>query len=1130
MLILLLFIIWLIPIAAFLLRYALCSELVKRIQKGNRLYQICALICVIGIVAWGGVKPNMSMDSNSIDEIERPSNNLIINSIVENTAHTTQSELTNSNASLDLGRFGFSEEEISTGFVLTGVSTNEHRSFAIPANGIAYEPWLKYGASDDVFIYEQDTPIMELGTNAYNRARIYSQGSVQFEQNLMVNVLDVVLGISPTNNWCEVESPMLWYLVDRKSTIFTWHDVLLNRISEANVSFQLEIKNSGDIIAHYDRRTVEFIKAGAVDFDISVLNNNIENLAYNNTCSTTNHTCASIYNFSSNGGVNVSHLCEIINECEVGISLYWTNISNLNHTSSDEDNDGISNFEEICIYKTDCYNADTDGDNRSDSHEVQNGFSAVNADENNDSVPDGIDSDEWASHPLWCTNNTPSIIISLDTPIPAGTSASLMLNDLTIPLSETNSWSLTLPQGELVNVRLQSTGTEPIDLSLSYPNSDTQNYNNSVWIDDPAGIFDGAAFNQDVARMCVPTVRFYDDKTKTFIRSICLHHSSESYRDLRIVFSPKEFQDSIIVENITLEELELIGENLVRISIQEESDASFGYLTYEWFCQYFEYRHVFGMVDIHRCNSIHNEGYCTICSYNCIDFDNIKVDINGDYNRSGNLIDHENEGNAVLFNNSHGMVIPVNNNDTNLDGVPDCNDEEINGLDDLNELKRIRIEALNIPPYFADDVSAKLKIYTLASDIDTSRIVTDKVRIYNGTTIFAEPFNFVHDGEGIYSTNLSDDQVKELCTNSQELLIEGCWHGSQINISLEIRINGTLFKSDYISILTAPFFVLSNCDQAKKLFMGYYLDWSEVYNSITNSNFLDIPIEIDGHSYLQDYAEFGASIDSNGEYYPVIMDFNSNNFNDETSPNTGFFSLAAGGQGGNIEGLPVSEQHPYGRVIVGSTLKNRQPQIYKFLKNQKIQGELIELDTDWLKVGHVDEIISVVPTANSYKIFVFDTQLAIDIFATNVNNSTIFYPEILNKTYSSYTNLQNQTLVNFMTNRTAEIFTTLSNNNIETMQIVSVPVLFSLGVQSASDQESHSECILFNPLNSVYLNVNGENKAILSVGLYAPYCSYYFDLLVTLGYNNGNILPINTILMQNGGGSIHCATNIKRER
>ena len=541
MLILLLFIIWLIPIAAFLLRNALCSELVTRIQKGNRLYQIFAVICIVGIVAWGGVKPNMSMDSNSIDEIGSVSASSTINSILENTAHTTQSELTNSNASLDLGSIGFSEEEIATGFVLTGVSINEHRSFSIPANGVAYEPWLKYGASDDVFIYEQDTPIMELCTNSYNRARIYSQGAVQFGQSLMMNVLDVVLGIPPTNNWREVESPMLWYLVDRKSTIFTWQDVLLNRISEANVSFQLEIKNSGDIIAHYDRRTVEFIKAGAIGFDISVLNNNVENLAYNNTCSTTNHTCASIYDFSSNGGVVVSHLCEIIKECEGGLSLYWTNISNLDHTLADEDNDGLSNFEEICIYKTDCYNADTDGDNRSDLVEIQNGYSAVNADENNDGIPDGVDSDEWASHPLWCTNNIPSIVISLNTPIPVGTSASLMLNDLTIPLSETNSWSLTLPQGELVNVRLQSTGTEPIDLSLSYPNSDMQNYNNSVWIDDPAGIFDGAANNAE-AQIAKPTYDIYVDGNK--IEQNYCAHSDEIYFDINVYPSEIELDFS----------------------------------------------------------------------------------------------------------------------------------------------------------------------------------------------------------------------------------------------------------------------------------------------------------------------------------------------------------------------------------------------------------------------------------------------------------------------------------------------------------------------------------------------------------------------------------------------------------
>jgi hypothetical protein len=495
------------------------------------------------------------------------------------------------------------------------------------------------------------------------------------------------------------------------------------------------------------------------------------------------------------------------------------------------------------------------------------------------------------------------------------------------------------------------------------------------------------------------------------------------------------------------------------------------------------------MVDIHRCNSIHNDGYCTICSYNCIDFDNIKVDINGDYNRSGNLIDHENEGNAVLFNNSHGMVIPVNNNDTNLDGVPDCNDEEINGLDDLNELKRIRIEALNIPPYFADDVSAKLKIYTLASDIDTSRIVTDKVRIYNGTTIFAEPFNFVHDGGGIYSTNLSDDQVNELCTNPQELLIEGCWHGSQINVILDVSINGSLFKRDYISILNAPFFVLSNCDQATKMFLGTNPDLYGLHDDLIDLNFLNIPMENVGYDYMQDYAEFGASIDSKGNFYTVIMDLDSKVFIKELSPTTGYFPIGIRGEGGNIEGLPVSALHPYGRVIVGSTLKNRQRTVYNFLKNQKIQGDLIELDTDWLRVGHVDELISIVPSIYSYNVFVFDVDLAINIYTNSLNDSSIIQKEEISTEASAYLKPQYEIQINQMKNRTDEIISILRDNGIQESQLIRTPVLFELIEYDDGLFGSLSSCVLFNSINSVYMIESNVRKAIFSGSSYTPYNS-----------------------------------------
>lgn len=1119
------------------------NEIKAFLKKQSTSGRIVFLLLFLVMTIYGGTKPTDGSSTNDVNNVSESINISADASLgqlhtgqiddddkfenISSLEQTSSSSITSSFASIP---DDFSNTQKSLGYVLVGIITNELHNFSITANGAAFEDWLTYGASDDMFVYEQNNPIATYGTNLYQSARVYSQGSIGFSTNLMINVFNTILGIPPTNNWQGLEEPMLWCENNQRNSVFSWHDVLLNRINNENISFKVEITNDGDIISHYDNRVTEYIKnLTNFTYSISISSNTTEEIAINNTCSITNHTCATLYESSPNGGIVASHLCEIIQSLNSGLSLLWKNISDLKQ--NDDDNDGLSNFEEICIYKTNYLYADTDGDCLNDAYELYNGYSPIDADEDNDGIPDGANPNEWSAHPLWSKDNTPSVVISLNTPIPSGVSASLMLNDLTIPLSETNSWGITLPPGELVNIRLQSTGHDPIDLHLSQHIHTTRNYDSSnVWVYDPSGIFEGKAISNAKAKLAIPRIRFYDEEINAYVTSICIHDIDVEHKDLKIVLSPKEFADSMNLDNLTLENLTLIGNDKVRISLAEEEEYTFGFARCDWFSNYFEYNYVSEYVNIHICTIIHQDDYCIFCSEKCSSYDGINIDINGDYNRTGIIVDNANEDSAVLFSNPKGMVIPVNNNDTNQDGIPDCDDDVINGVEDFNELNKIKIESLNIPSYLAKYCEAKLVIHTEASDFDFSKLVKDKIRIFDGVTLDSTPYIFEKINEDMYETSLSAETIKKLCNDDLELLVEGRWHGSQINIVFAVYLDGVLSGTDIISILNAPFFVLSNCDQTKKLFMGYYSDWSEVYNSITNSSFLNIPFEITGHPYLQDYAEFGASIDSNGEYYPVIMDFNSNNFNDEISPNTGFFSLAIGGEGGNIEGLPVSEQHPYGRVIVGSTLKNRQPQIYKFLKNQKIQGELIELDTDWLQVGHVDEIISIVPTANSYKIFVFDTQLAIDIFATNVNNSIIFYPEILEQTYSSYTNLQNQALVNFMTNRTAEIFTTLSNNNIETMQIVSVPVLFSLGVQSASDQESHSKCILFNPLNSVYLNVNGENKAILSVGLYAPYCSYYFDLLVTLGYNNGNILPINTISMQKGGGSIHCATNIKRER
>lgn len=68
-------------------------------------------------------------------------------------------------------------------------------------------------------------------------------------------------------------------------------------------------------------------------------------------------------------------------------------------------------------------------------------------------------------------------------------------------------------------------------------------------------------------------------------------------------------------------------------------------------------------------------------------------------------------------------------------------------------------------------------------------------------------------------------------------------------------------------------------------------------------------------------------------------------------------------QGGNLMASPpIPGRWPQGRIIVG---RNMAQAIKDFFRAQRAQtgsrGELIEIDTSWLKVGHVDELVAFLP-------------------------------------------------------------------------------------------------------------------------------------------------------------------------
>ncbi len=69
--------------------------------------------------------------------------------------------------------------------------------------------------------------------------------------------------------------------------------------------------------------------------------------------------------------------------------------------------------------------------------------------------------------------------------------------------------------------------------------------------------------------------------------------------------------------------------------------------------------------------------------------------------------------------------------------------------------------------------------------------------------------------------------------------------------------------------------------------------------------------------------------------------------------------------GGNLEALPPTRGAPLGSVLFGNfrdadNMTTMDPDLINFLSAQKVQ-RLIEIDTSWLSVAHVDEILCVVP-------------------------------------------------------------------------------------------------------------------------------------------------------------------------
>lgn len=263
---------------------------------------------------------------------------------------------------------------------------------------------------------------------------------------------------------------------------------------------------------------------------------------------------------------------------------------------------------------------------------------------------------------------------------------------------------------------------------------------------------------------------------------------------------------------------------------------------------------------------------------------------------------------------------------------------------------------------------------------------------------------------------------------------------------------------------------------------------------------------------------------------------------------------------GNLEVSPPVEGYPFGRIIMGASPKQgfkhspRQiaHQLKGFLHAQKVQSP-IEIFSDWLAVGHVDEIINFVPAHNQasgkgFKMLIASSKKAIDVLSYVYFSGThqVFYMpfeqerkysrEVLKKWLNDYWEVNHRIQLFLDWNR----HLLKKELGLTEDDIIDVPVIFR---ERKSDRRALP--LLPNMVNQLVITEEKTSFSIVPKS-YGPVKTSANGLNLDLDPNNIQYLfedQLKTELEAIGhqvhfiddadlyfkrGGGIHCATNVER--
>lgn len=365
------------------------------------------------------------------------------------------------------------------------------------------------------------------------------------------------------------------------------------------------------------------------------------------------------------------------------------------------------------------------------------------------------------------------------------------------------------------------------------------------------------------------------------------------------------------------------------------------------------------------------------------------ADLDVDTDRDGD-IDDDDEAQEEVWTRTRGALVLANLDDDDRDGRPDGSVRGVAGTEDSADLSGLLIRA---HPGLTRADSVVLNI--------TPAAALARIQVYSQGL---RPLSADSGGIQLDPTDLSEDQF--LWVEATEAR-SGSWDGTA-QLTLRIATGSESFE-DTVTLRTTPVVFTHHLNAAERLFVMQITDRRLVANdpfydqlraqlSGSGINLVTAEqYEWSGDRWLQDPLQSGyqeaTAIGGSAVRMPTFLkterpteEFGLEFYVDQAilAPNVGFAYPGRSrdtslNYGGNLEIAPPHTgpdgDFPLGRIVIGGGilgLLNGSPwqdhmsqRQTEWLDAQEVQGPSVEVSTEWLAVGHIDEIFLFLPNLNA---------------------------------------------------------------------------------------------------------------------------------------------------------------------